>query len=138
MTEKTSKNQHNKTSNESFKITDAWLAGVDLQEQRYYTISEVSALCNGVKPHVLRYWEGQFKGLNPLRRNERRYYKHADIVTIREIYNLVHCNRYTVAGAKKLIDDKKSVQKTMESHISKATVLSVIASLESIDESLAA
>ena len=135
MMDKTTKNQPNSNT---FEITDTWLAGVDLQDERYYTISEVSTLCNGVKPHVLRYWESQFKTLNPLRRNERRYYKRADIVTIREIYNLVHYNRYTVAGAKKLLDKKTVVKKTATTYTSKATILSAIASLEAIDEALVA
>ena len=32
--------------------------------KRYFTIGEVSELC-GVKPHVLRYWESQFRFLSP-------------------------------------------------------------------------
>ena len=34
--------------------------------KRYFTIGEVSALC-GVKAHVLRYWEQEFPGLEPLK-----------------------------------------------------------------------
>jgi hypothetical protein len=46
--------------------------------KRYFTIGEVSELC-GVKPHVLRYWEQEFPGLNPVkRRGNRRYYKRQD------------------------------------------------------------
>ena len=32
--------------------------------KRYFTIGEVSELCD-VKSHVLRYWETEFKQLNP-------------------------------------------------------------------------
>ena len=43
--------------------------------KRYFTIGEVSALCD-VKPHVLRYWEQEFPQLKPTkRRGNRRYYQ---------------------------------------------------------------
>ncbi|MGA0984133.1 MAG: MerR family DNA-binding transcriptional regulator, partial [Burkholderiaceae bacterium] len=39
--------------------------------KRYFTIGEVSELCN-VKPHVLRYWEQEFSQLRPVKRRGNR------------------------------------------------------------------
>ena len=53
--------------------------------KRYFTIGEASDLC-GVKPHVLRYWEQEFKQLRPMkRRGNRRYYQHHEVLVIRKI-----------------------------------------------------
>ena len=118
------------------QITDEWLSGIDVKEERYYSIGEVSTLCNNVKPHVLRYWESQFKNLAPIRRKERRYYRHNDVVTIRNIYNLVHFNRYTVEGAKKYFSNKNSSDSTVKFNKTKANILNVINDLENIDRTL--
>ena len=57
--------------------------------KRYFTIGEVSELC-AVKPHVLRYWEQEFPQLKPVkRRGNRRYYQRDDVLTIRQIRDLV-------------------------------------------------
>ena len=47
---------------------------VTLPEKHYYTIGDVSKM-TGVKPHVLRYWEANFKLLRPARRysGHRKY-----------------------------------------------------------------
>lgn len=69
-------------------------------EKRYFTISEAGELC-GVKPHVLRYWESEFKQLSPVKRaGNRRYYQRQDIFLIREIRELLHEQGFTISGAK--------------------------------------
>ena len=47
--------------------------------QEFYSIGEVCALTD-LKPHVLRYWESQFKLLNPAknRSGNRVYARRAD------------------------------------------------------------
>ena len=61
---------------------------------RFITISELSKILNLVdrstnKPlnHVLRYWEKQFKQINPKKINNRRYYS-AKQVEIVKLINL--------------------------------------------------
>ena len=55
----------------------------------------------GIKTHVLRYWEGQFPMLQPLKRSGgRRYYRPEDIALVREIDRLVNREGYTLRGAK--------------------------------------
>jgi len=77
----------------------------------YYSISEVSDLV-GVKPHVLRYWETQFKMLRPKKgRGGARMYRKRDIEALFEIKQLLYDQRFTIAGARRRILDGKSDEK---------------------------
>jgi DNA-binding transcriptional MerR regulator len=66
----------------------------------YYSITEVAEL-TGVKPHVLRYWETEFKALRPKKnRAGNRVYRASDISIIEEIKSLLYGEGFTIAGAK--------------------------------------
>jgi DNA-binding transcriptional MerR regulator len=53
-----------------------------LDERRYYRIGDVSRL-TGVKPHVLRYWETEFRWMAPAKsRSKQRLYRKRDIEVI--------------------------------------------------------
>jgi DNA-binding transcriptional MerR regulator len=68
--------------------------------KRYFTIGEVSELCD-VKPHVLRYWEQEFAQLKPMkRRGNRRYYQHHEVLMIRRIRDLLYDQGFTISGAR--------------------------------------
>lgn len=70
------------------------------------TISEVSLLLD-VPPHVLRFWEGKFISLRPLKRSgSRRYYRPDDIALLRRIRKLLYVDGFTIKGAQKLIRSK--------------------------------
>jgi DNA-binding transcriptional MerR regulator len=75
----------------------------------YYSISEVSDML-GVKPHVLRYWETQFKMLRPKKgRGGARMYRKRDVEILFEVKQLLYDHRFTIAGARrKLLDDRGS------------------------------
>jgi DNA-binding transcriptional MerR regulator len=74
--------------------------------KRYFTIGEVSELC-AVKPHVLRYWEQEFPQLKPVkRRGNRRYYQREDVMTIRQIRDLLYDQGYTIGGARQRMTDE--------------------------------
>ena len=48
---------------------------IKIPNKRYFTIGEVSKIYD-IKSHVLRYWEQEFKQLEPIkRRGNRRYYQ---------------------------------------------------------------
>ena len=67
----------------------------------YYSITEVAELTN-VKPHVLRYWETEFKALRPRKnRAGNRTYRAGDINLIQSIKKLLYDEGFTIAGAKK-------------------------------------
>ncbi len=67
----------------------------------YYRIGEVSQI-TGVKPYVLRYWEGEFRLMTPHKsRSKQRLYRQKDIETILTIKRLLYQDRYTIAGARR-------------------------------------
>jgi DNA-binding transcriptional MerR regulator len=69
--------------------------------KRYYRIGEVSKL-SGVKPHVLRYWESEFRWMMPAKsRSKQRLYRQKDIEVIQLIKRLLYEERYTIAGARR-------------------------------------
>ncbi len=53
-----------------------------------------------VKPHVLRYWEQEFTQLNPIKRRNRRYYQHQEVILIRRIRELLYDQGFTISGAR--------------------------------------
>tara|TARA_X000000368_G_scaffold418874_1_gene420471 strand:+ start:1598 stop:1921 length:324 start_codon:yes stop_codon:yes gene_type:complete len=74
-----------------------------IQDKKYYSISEVSELCN-IKSHTLRFWEKEFKDLKPVtRKGNRRYYQTQDIQLVKKIQTLLYDQGMTIAGAKKNI-----------------------------------
>jgi len=83
-------------------------------DKLYYKIGEVSDI-TGVKPYVLRYWESEFKFVNPAKtRSKQRLYKKDDVKLILEIKKLLYDEQFTISGAKKrlkeLIEQQKSPQ----------------------------
>jgi DNA-binding transcriptional MerR regulator len=76
----------------------------DFPRKPFYTIGEVSRL-TGVKPHVLRYWEGIGKLLKPSRRRSRhRLYRAADIQLIFEIKRLRDEEKLTLAAMRRQLN----------------------------------
>jgi DNA-binding transcriptional MerR regulator len=74
--------------------------------KRYFSIGEVSELC-AVKPHVLRYWEQEFKQLKPIkRRGNRRYYQHHEVLLIRRIRGLLYEEGFTINGARTRLEEQ--------------------------------
>ena len=66
----------------------------------YYRIGEVAQI-TGVKPHVLRYWETEFRWMAPPKsRSKQRLYRRKDIEMILLIKRLLYDERYTIAGAR--------------------------------------
>jgi DNA-binding transcriptional MerR regulator len=73
-------------------------------DKLYYRIGEVYRI-TGVKPHVLRYWEQEFK-LRPERfGGTQRRYRREDLETILTIKKLLYEERFTITGAKKKLQE---------------------------------
>ena len=73
----------------------------------YYSIGEVSEL-TGVPAHVLRYWESEFTQLHPKKgRTGNRLFQDKDIQVVTQIKELLYEKRYTIAGAKAVLDPRK-------------------------------
>ena len=79
-------------------------------EKLYYSIGEVSDKV-GQESHVLRYWEEEFDVLNPRKnRAGRRVYTKEDIETVERIRHLLKEEKYTIEGARQVIerDDRRA------------------------------
>jgi len=69
----------------------------------YYSISEVSKL-TGLEKYILRYWETEFEELKPSKnRAGNRIYTNKDIKLILKIKKLLKEEKYTIEGAKKIL-----------------------------------
>ena len=74
-------------------------------DRLYYRIGEVSRM-TGLKPHVLRYWESEFKVIKPYKAGSlQRLYRKKDLDIIQKIKKLLYEEGFTIAGAKKKIRD---------------------------------
>jgi DNA-binding transcriptional MerR regulator len=72
--------------------------------QEFYSIGEVCALTD-LKPHVLRYWESQFRFLNPAKnRSGNRVYKAREVELIMLVKHLLYTEKFTIEGARQRID----------------------------------
>ena len=78
----------------------------------YKTISEVLKILNSnidtqkkIELHTIRFWETQFKQLNPKRINKRRYYDNKNIDTLLKIQFLLKNQGMTISGVKKILNN---------------------------------
>jgi len=75
------------------------------QDRLYYRIGEVSRI-TGIKPHVLRYWESEFKVIKPHKGiSLQRLYRRKDLDLILKIKRLLYEEGFTISGAKRKIRD---------------------------------
>jgi DNA-binding transcriptional MerR regulator len=73
--------------------------------EAFRTISEASDEL-GVPTHVLRFWEGKFNHLRPLKRaGGRRFYRPQDMAILRGLKALLQDDGYTIRGVQKLIKE---------------------------------
>ncbi len=80
------------------------------QERLYYRIGEVSRI-TGLKPHVLRYWESEFKVIKPHKGGSlQRLYRRKDLDLILKIKKLLYEDGFTISGAKKKIRDLEKIE----------------------------
>ena len=73
--------------------------------QEFFSIGEVCELTE-LKPHVLRYWESQFKFLSPAKnRSGNRVYQRREIEMVMLVKQLLYSEKYTIDGARQKLDD---------------------------------
>jgi len=79
-------------------------AGVEVPElpdKLFFSIREVSEICS-VEPHVLRYWETEFRNIKPVKKSgNRRFYRQRDVYAVLQIKHLLYDLNFTIKGAKK-------------------------------------
>ena len=114
--------------------------GISIPDKLYFRISEVSKL-TGLEPYVLRYWESEFKLIKPIRtKSKHRLYKRKDLNIIFEIKRLLYEEQYTIAGAKKrleeIIREEKRESTNNEEVDLKKVLLDTLEELKSLQKSL--
>lgn len=75
--------------------------------QEFFSIGEVCDL-TGLKPHVLRYWESQFRFLSPAKnRSGNRVYQRREVDLIMLVKHLLYDEKYTIEGARQKVDEHR-------------------------------
>lgn len=72
----------------------------------FYKIGEVCEITD-TQPYVLRFWESEFPQLAPRKnRSGQRVYQRRDIDTVIRIKKLLYEEEYTIAGARKKLEEE--------------------------------
>ena len=105
------------------------------RRRAFYSIGEVCQMLD-LKPHVLRYWETQFEGLSPSKnRAGNRVYTQEEVELIALIRRLVHDERYSIAGARRRLQEMEGEGSAPE-HSAQALEHSFVVSLRAELEEL--
>ncbi len=74
--------------------------------EAFRTISEVAEDLD-VPQHVLRFWEGKFSHVKPMKRaGGRRYYRPNDLELLRGIRHLLYGEGYTIKGVQRILREQ--------------------------------
>jgi DNA-binding transcriptional MerR regulator len=80
---------------------------VAIPDKLYFRIGEVAQLC-GLPTHVLRFWETEFPQLKPNKGGTgQRLYRRQDVELVLELQRLLHEEKFTIAGARRLLAEKR-------------------------------
>lgn len=75
--------------------------------REFFSIGDVCELTD-LKPHVLRYWESQFKFLNPSKnRSGNRVYTRREVELVMLVKHLLYTEKYTIDGARQKVDEQR-------------------------------
>ena len=75
--------------------------------QEFFSIGEVCELTE-LKPHVLRYWESQFRFLNPAKnRSGNRVYQRREVELIQLGKHLLYTEKNTIDGARQKVEEHR-------------------------------
>lgn len=88
--------------------------------EAFRTIGEVADELQ-IPKHVLRFWEGRFPQIRPMKRGGgRRYYRPEDMELLRGIRTLLHAEGYTIRGVQKILREHGVDQVKAAAHRSTA------------------
>src|SRR5689334_24716123 len=72
--------------------------------REFFSMGDVCSITD-LKPHVLRYWESQFRFLHPAKnRSGNRVYQRREIELIMLVKHLLYTEKYTIEGARQKIE----------------------------------
>lgn len=86
----------------------------EIPNKLYFRIGEVAKLA-AIKPYVLRFWESEFSGLGPKKSGTgHRLYRRKDVELVLEIKRLLYEKRFTIEGARKVLESKPKRETTLK------------------------
>jgi DNA-binding transcriptional MerR regulator len=89
------------TTQDGTPDTHARMRDSELPSKLFFRIGEVAGLV-GVEPHVLRYWEREFRSIRPTKSAKgQRVYSRKDVENLLRVRDLLYRDGFTIAGAKK-------------------------------------
>ena len=98
------------------EVSEDGVAKETIPDKLFFKIGEVADLAR-TRPHVLRYWESEFKVLKPVKNaSAQRVYRRKDVELVLEIKRLLYEEQYTISGAKKKLSTRRSSTKADEPH----------------------
>lgn len=84
---------------------------LDTKKKLFYSIGDVSR-ATGVRPHVLRYWEAEFREISPKKSsNGKRLYREKDIAAVQTVKQLLYEKKFTVVGARRALREGRGGNK---------------------------
>lgn len=97
----------------------------ELPDKLYFKVGEVSAIVE-VPAYVLRFWEAEFKKVNPKRSpTGQRLYRKNDIELLLKIKHLLYEKKFTIEGARQHLK-MRPAEKTKKIEKSSITTLDEI------------
>lgn len=82
-------------------------APVSIPDKLYFRIGDVARLCS-LPAYVLRFWETEFPQLKPNKGGTgQRLYRKRDVEMVLEIKRLLYDEGFTIAGARRLLTEKR-------------------------------
>lgn len=98
--------------------------------KEYFSIGEVCQI-TALKPHVLRYWETQFRGIQPVKnRAGNRAYRRREIEMIQLVKKLLYDQKFTIDGARKRLEEiRKGGAAQLDAALAEARLNDTFASL---------
>lgn len=100
-----------------------------IAKKEYYSIGEVCEI-TGLKPHVLRYWETQFKGLAPVKnRAGNRAYRRREVEMVQLVKTLLYDQKYTIEGARQRLGRIRKESGQLEVELGEARLKDTFGSL---------
>jgi DNA-binding transcriptional MerR regulator len=105
----------------------------------YYRIGEVAHIV-GVEPHVLRYWETEFRSIRPQKSHKgQRVYSRRDVEKLLRVKDLLKNQGFTIAGArKKLREPEARVESEVAPPVVRADPAKMREALSAIREDIVA
>src|SRR5438045_3614983 len=98
----------------------------ELPSKLFFRIGEVAGLV-GVEPHVLRYWEREFRSIRPTKSAKgQRVYSRKDVENLLRVRDLLYRDGFTIAGAKKKLSRPDDVSSASDGRAARQGELLVL------------